>query len=50
MQNTLFCCVLGAILPFVVIEGFIRRIWKEYIIDRVVLIKKGLYLVRFTNY
>ena len=25
-----------------------RRIWKDYAIDKILLIKKGLYLVRFT--
>ena len=44
------CCVLGANPPYGVIEGFIRRIWKDYSLDKVALIKKGLYLVRFTKY
>ncbi|KAJ8419932.1 hypothetical protein Cgig2_011571 [Carnegiea gigantea] len=39
-QNAVLCCVLGADPPFV----------NEYTIHKVVLIKKGPYLVGFTNY
>ena len=49
-QNAVLCCVLGANPPYGVIEGFIRRIWKDSSIDKVALIKKGLYLVRFEDY
>ena len=35
--------------PVEVIGGFVRRIWSDYVIDRVMLIKKGLYLVRFLD-
>jgi len=48
-HNAFLCCVLGANPPLEVIDGFVRRIWKGYEIDKVLLIKKGLYLVRFTE-
>jgi len=44
------CYVLEANPPFEVIDGYVRRIWKAYAIDKVVLVKRGLYLVRFVNY
>ncbi|KAJ8420679.1 hypothetical protein Cgig2_024212 [Carnegiea gigantea] len=40
-QNAVICCVLGANPPYEVIDGFA--------IDKVLLIKKGLYLVRFMD-
>ncbi|KAJ8422180.1 hypothetical protein Cgig2_015761 [Carnegiea gigantea] len=46
-QNAVVCCVLGANPPVEVIEGFVRRIWSDYAIDKVMQIKKGLYLMRF---
>ena len=49
-QNAVLCCVLGANPPHGVIEGFVRRIWRDRSIDKVAVIKKGLYLVRFTKY
>ena len=48
-QNAVICCVLGENLPIEVIDGFVRRIWKGHEIDKVLLIKKGLYLVRFNE-
>ncbi|KAJ8421553.1 hypothetical protein Cgig2_004598 [Carnegiea gigantea] len=40
---------MGANPPFGVIEGFIRRIWKDKAIDEIVLVRKGVYMVRFLN-
>jgi len=45
-QNAVLCCVLGANPPYEVIDGFVQRIWTGCAIDKVLLIKKGLYLVR----
>ena len=39
--------MLGANPPYDVIAGFINRIWKEFSIDKILLVKKGLFLVRF---
>ena len=49
-RNAVLCSVLKANRPYEVIEAFIKRIWKDYSIDKVAVIKKGLYLVRFQEY
>ncbi|KAJ8419256.1 hypothetical protein Cgig2_017471 [Carnegiea gigantea] len=36
-------------LPLDVMEGFLRRIWKPYSIDKICLARHGLFLVRFHN-
>ncbi|KAJ8445967.1 hypothetical protein Cgig2_001285 [Carnegiea gigantea] len=46
-QNAVLCCVLGANPPIEAIDVYVRRIWIGYEIDKVLLIKNGLYLVRF---
>ncbi|XP_056689967.1 uncharacterized protein [Spinacia oleracea] len=46
-NSSTVCYVVGANPPLRVMEGFIRRIWKKYNVDKVVLVKKGIYLVRF---
>ena len=49
-QNAVLCCVLGENPPYELIDGFIRRIWIGCEIDKVLLIKKGLYLVTFIGH
>ena len=49
-QSAMICCVLGANPPYEVIAGYIRRIWSDFAIDKVLLIKKGLYLVWFNEH
>jgi len=49
-QNAVICCVLGANPPYEVIAGYVNRIWNEFAIDKVLMIKKGLYLVRFEEH
>ena len=49
-RNAVLCSVLKANRPYEVIEAFIKRIWKDYSIDKVAVIKKGFYLVRFQGY
>ena len=49
-QNAIVCCVLWADSPFEVIEGYVRCLWKDFAIDKVILIKQNLYLVRFVEY
>jgi len=39
--------VLGANPPLGVIEGYVRRIWSQFVIYKVVAARKGLCLVRF---
>ncbi|XP_056688191.1 uncharacterized protein [Spinacia oleracea] len=46
-NSSIICYVVGANPPIHVMEGFIRRIWKKYNVDNVVLVKKGVFLVRF---
>ncbi|XP_056691804.1 uncharacterized protein [Spinacia oleracea] len=46
-NSALICAVLGANPPLSVIEGFFRRVWKDFGVDKVVLIEHGVYLVRF---
>ena len=41
------CFVLGANLHRHVIEGFARRIWKKLGIDKIGMVRKGVFLVRF---
>ncbi|KAJ8419487.1 hypothetical protein Cgig2_008717 [Carnegiea gigantea] len=48
-QNAVLCSVLGANRPFVVIKGFINPIWAAYEIDKILMVKKGLFLVRFIH-
>ena len=48
-QNAVICCVLGANPPYEIMDVFVRRIWEGMAIDKVLMIKKGLYLVRFSN-
>ena len=40
--------VAGANPPVHVLEGFVRRIWKE-VVDRVGMIAHGIFLIRFTS-
>ncbi|XP_021838838.2 uncharacterized protein [Spinacia oleracea] len=46
-NSSIICYIIGANPPIHVMEGFIRRIWKKFNVDKVVLVKKGIYLVRF---
>ena len=46
-SQAVLCSVLGANPPLMVIDGFVRRIWGQYEIDKVVAARKGIYLVRF---
>lgn len=46
-NSSLICYVVGSNPPTHVMEGFVRRIWKSYNVDKVVAVKKGIFLVRF---
>ena len=46
-QNEIICCVPRANPLYEVVDGFVRWIWIGFAIDKVLLIKKGLFLVRF---
>ena len=45
----MLCFVLGANPHLEVIEGFIRRMWRCFEIDKIYLVKKGVFLVRFKH-
>ena len=48
-QQAVLCSVLGANPPFEIIQGFIKRIWAKFEIDKIVMVRKGVLLVRFGN-
>ncbi|KAL2894592.1 hypothetical protein RDABS01_010501 [Bienertia sinuspersici] len=48
-QSSIVTYVIGANPPAVVMEGFLRRIWSNLRVDKVIGIQKGLFLVRFTT-
>ncbi|KAJ8432350.1 hypothetical protein Cgig2_021120 [Carnegiea gigantea] len=46
-QNAVLCAVMGANPPFEVMKGFLTRIWAKFTIDRILYVRKGMFLVRF---
>ncbi|KAJ8419506.1 hypothetical protein Cgig2_021433 [Carnegiea gigantea] len=48
-QSSVLCTVLGANPPLDVIERYVHKIWAAYAIDKVCLVRAGLFLVRFKN-
>ncbi|KAL9227831.1 hypothetical protein vseg_003477 [Gypsophila vaccaria] len=46
-QQAVVCYILGANPPWEVIEGFIRRIWTKFNIDKISFMPNGIFLVRF---
>ena len=48
-QLAILCSILGGNPPLDVLEGFFRRIWKILAIDKICLVKKVVFLVRFIN-
>lgn len=48
-NSSIICYVLGANPPIYVIDGFIRRIWKNLGVDKVASISKEMFIVRFTS-
>ena len=45
--NSTICYVIGANSPSYVIEGFIRRIWRNIGVNKFVVLKKGMFIVQF---
>lgn len=43
----MLCC--GCQSPIPMMDGFLRRIWKSFGIDKIVVVNKGLFLVRCHN-
>ncbi|KAJ8421928.1 hypothetical protein Cgig2_033668 [Carnegiea gigantea] len=48
-QLAILCSVLGANPPLEVMKGYLRRVWKTLDIDKICLVKKGVFIVRFNN-
>ncbi|KAL2934560.1 LINE-1 retrotransposable element ORF2 protein [Bienertia sinuspersici] len=48
-QSSVVAFVIGAAPPVQVMEGFIRRIWKQYGVDKVINLPKGMYLIRLNT-
>ncbi|XP_074296928.1 uncharacterized protein LOC141627591 [Silene latifolia] len=48
-KPSVYCFILGANPPLDVVEGFIRRIWMNYPIDKVSFLPSGIFLVRFQS-
>ena len=46
-NSAVVCYVVGANPPVHVMEGYFRRIWRNFKVDKVVMVKKGVFLVRF---
>ena len=46
-ESVVVCFVLGANPPLHVMEGYVKRIWKDLSIEKIVMVAKGVYLVRF---
>ena len=48
-QRAVLCSVLGANPPFAVMQGFIKRIWSAYELDKIIQVRKGVFLVCFVR-
>lgn len=46
-KNAVVCYILGDHPSFAVLNGFIQRLWAKYGINKVVMLKNGILLVRF---
>ena len=48
-QSAVLCTVLGANPPFEVMKGFFKCIWAAYAIDKILFVRKGVFMVRFVH-
>lgn len=48
-SSAVVCYVLGASPPLTVMKGYFRRIWGRLGIDKIALIGKGVFIVRFAT-
>ncbi|KAJ8420785.1 hypothetical protein Cgig2_030493 [Carnegiea gigantea] len=48
-ENAVICTVLGANPPFEVMKGFLKRIWANHELDKILYVRKGVFLVRLVN-
>lgn len=45
--SSIYCYVVGNNPPRSVMEGFIRRVWRNMGVDKVIVVKKGMFMIRF---
>ncbi|XP_048494347.1 uncharacterized protein LOC104906959 [Beta vulgaris subsp. vulgaris] len=48
-MSAVVCYVLGANPPISVMEGYFKRIWGKHGIDKIAIMGKGVFLVRFSS-
>ena len=48
-ENAILCYVLVVNPSFKVIKGFLNHIWADFSIDKILHVRKGVFLVRFEN-
>ncbi|XP_074305997.1 uncharacterized protein LOC141641225 [Silene latifolia] len=48
-RQGIYCFVLGANPPWEVLEGYVKRLWGKYAIDKISFLPNGVFLVRFQN-
>ena len=48
-ESSVVCFVVGANPPLHVIDGFVRRIWKDLDIDTVDMVDTGVFMVRMKS-
>ena len=48
-NSAVVCYVMGANPPIHIMEGFVHRIWRNLKVDKVAMIHKGVFIVRFTS-
>ncbi|XP_074313524.1 uncharacterized protein LOC141648702 [Silene latifolia] len=46
-RNYVCCFILGANPPWEIVDGFIRRLWQNYQVDKISFLPNGVFLVRF---
>ena len=49
-NNAVLGTVLGANPPLEIITGFINHIWKAYDIDKIIQVRRGIFLIRFQHF
>ncbi|XP_062118716.1 uncharacterized protein LOC133832381 [Humulus lupulus] len=47
-QSSIVCYVLGANPPIRILEGFVRRLWKDQV-DKVGILSSGIFIIRFLS-
>lgn len=48
-KTSVVCYVLGANPPFPIFNGFIKRVWGQYGIDKILMQQNGMFVIRFTT-